>query len=74
MNGTNRLALSHNPSCLLPREIVQCDRLRYLNLRWNKLELFPAVVRIATASFHELALTNPGPGTTKARDSGHQQK
>jgi hypothetical protein len=39
-----RLALSHNPSCILPSEVVRCDRLRYLNLRWNKLDRFPTVV------------------------------
>lgn len=36
-----RLALSHNPAIAVPREIVQCDRLRYLNLRWNGLRQFP---------------------------------
>lgn len=39
-----RLALSHNPSIALPHEIVQCDRLRYLNLRWNGLRQFPEVL------------------------------
>lgn len=40
-----RLALSHNPRIALPLEIGQCDRLRYLNLRWNKLQHFPEAVR-----------------------------
>jgi hypothetical protein len=40
-----RLALSHNPRISLPLEIAQCDRLRYLNLRWNKLRHFPEAVR-----------------------------
>ncbi|SMR60987.1 unnamed protein product [Zymoseptoria tritici ST99CH_1A5] len=39
-----RLALSHNPRIALPIEIGQCDRLRYLNLRWNKLRQFPMAV------------------------------
>lgn len=41
----NRLALSHNRNIQLPTEIAQCDRLRYLNLRWNKLRAFPDAVR-----------------------------
>jgi hypothetical protein len=41
----HRLALSHNANCKLPSELVQCDRLRYLNMRWNKLDRFPTVVR-----------------------------
>lgn len=40
-----RLAVSHNPRISLPTEIGQCDRLRYLNLRWNKLRQFPDAVR-----------------------------
>lgn len=40
----DRLALSHNPHITLPLEIGQCDRLRYLNLRWNKLKHFPDAV------------------------------
>ncbi|USW58596.1 Putative RAM signaling pathway, SOG2, leucine-rich repeat domain superfamily [Septoria linicola] len=39
-----RLALSHNRNIQLAPEIVQCDRLRYLNLRWNKLRAFPEAV------------------------------
>ncbi|KAF2158603.1 hypothetical protein M409DRAFT_61496 [Zasmidium cellare ATCC 36951] len=39
-----RLAVSHNPRISLPVEIYQCDRLRYLNLRWNKLRQFPDAV------------------------------
>ena len=39
-----RLALSHNPSIAVPREIVRCDRLRYLNLRWNGLRQFPEAI------------------------------
>ena len=45
-----RLALSHNdlycdtPS-FLPTDIMQCHRLRYLNLRWNSLPGFPQAVR-----------------------------
>lgn len=41
----DRLALSHNPHITLPLEIGQCDRLRYLNLRWNKLKHFPDAVQ-----------------------------
>ncbi|KAK4610501.1 Leucine-rich repeat-containing protein sog2 [Fulvia fulva] len=39
-----RLALSHNPRIQIPLEIAQCDKLRYLNLRWNKLRKFPDAV------------------------------
>ncbi|KAF2765717.1 hypothetical protein EJ03DRAFT_377553 [Teratosphaeria nubilosa] len=39
-----RLALSHNPQIQVPSEIVQCDRLRYLNIRWNQLKVFPEAV------------------------------
>ncbi|KAK5171328.1 RAM signaling network component [Saxophila tyrrhenica] len=39
-----RLALSHNPSVALPSQIVECERIRYLNIRWNDLERFPDVV------------------------------
>ncbi|CAK4026800.1 Leucine-rich repeat-containing sog2 [Lecanosticta acicola] len=39
-----RLALSHNPRISIPLAIGQCDRLRYLNLRWNKLKHFPEAV------------------------------
>lgn len=40
-----RLALSHNPQIAVPSQIVQCNRLRYLNIRWNKLRHFPEAVR-----------------------------
>ncbi|QIW98235.1 hypothetical protein AMS68_003753 [Peltaster fructicola] len=36
-----RLALSHNPQILIPKEITQCTRLRYLNVRASKLTEFP---------------------------------
>ncbi|GAB7365235.1 hypothetical protein MBLNU230_g6320t1 [Neophaeotheca triangularis] len=39
-----RLALAHNPDLSVPRQIVQCNRLRYLNLRWNELTHFPEAV------------------------------
>ncbi|KAK5134258.1 hypothetical protein LTR08_006802 [Meristemomyces frigidus] len=39
-----RLALSHNPQIAVPSQIIQCDRLRYLNLRWNQLKYFPEAV------------------------------
>ncbi|KAK4549610.1 hypothetical protein LTR36_004911 [Oleoguttula mirabilis] len=39
-----RLALSHNPQIAVPSQIVQCDRLRYLNIRWNQLKHFPTAV------------------------------
>lgn len=39
-----RLALSHNPQISVPSQIVQCDRLRYLNIRWNQLSVFPESV------------------------------
>lgn len=39
-----RLALSHNPQIAVPTQIVQCDRLRYLNLRWNQLKYFPDAI------------------------------
>ncbi|KYG49080.1 hypothetical protein M433DRAFT_82746 [Acidomyces richmondensis BFW] len=39
-----RLALSHNPQISVPPQIVQCDRLRYLNIRWNNLKYFPEAV------------------------------
>lgn len=39
-----RLALSHNPQIAVPTQIVQCDRLRYLNLRWNHLKYFPEAI------------------------------
>jgi len=41
----SRLALSHNPSVALPSQIVDCERIRYLNIRWNDLDRFPEVVR-----------------------------
>lgn len=41
---TCRLALSHNPQIAVPSQIVQCDRLRYLNIRWNQLKYFPEAV------------------------------
>jgi len=41
----DRLALSHNPQIAVPSQIVQCDRLRYLNIRWNQLRYFPEAVR-----------------------------
>ena len=40
----DRLALSHNPQIAVPSQIVQCDRLRYLNIRWNQLTQFPETV------------------------------
>jgi Leucine-rich repeat (LRR) protein len=39
-----RLALSHNPQIAVPTQIIQCDRLRYLNLRWNSLKYFPEAI------------------------------
>ncbi|KAM0715280.1 hypothetical protein Q7P37_008778 [Cladosporium fusiforme] len=39
-----RLALSHNPQIAVPTQIIQCDRLRYLNLRWNQLKHFPEAI------------------------------
>ncbi|KAK3632373.1 RAM signaling network component [Elasticomyces elasticus] len=39
-----RLALSHNPQIAVPSQIVLCDRLRYLNIRWNQLKHFPEAV------------------------------
>jgi hypothetical protein len=39
-----RLALSHNPQMAVPTQIIQCDRLRYLNLRWNSLKYFPDAI------------------------------
>ncbi|TKA73107.1 hypothetical protein B0A55_04840 [Friedmanniomyces simplex] len=39
-----RLALSHNPQVAIPSQIVLCDRLRYLNIRWNQLKHFPEAV------------------------------
>jgi hypothetical protein len=39
-----RLALSHNPQIAVPSQIIQCDRLRYLNLRWNQLKYFPDAI------------------------------
>lgn len=39
-----RLALSHNPSLVIPHSIALCSRLFYLNLRWNDLTTFPEAV------------------------------
>jgi hypothetical protein len=40
-----RLALSNNLLTTLPQRIVECKRLRYLNLRYNALREVPDAVR-----------------------------
>jgi hypothetical protein len=39
-----RLALSHNVLSTLPLRLVECKRLRYLNVRYNAMREFPEAV------------------------------
>ncbi|KAF2461288.1 hypothetical protein BDY21DRAFT_82770, partial [Lineolata rhizophorae] len=39
-----RLALSHNQVSYFPQNLVDCTRLRYLNVRWNNMTDFPRQV------------------------------
>ncbi|KAK5127644.1 hypothetical protein LTR85_006985 [Meristemomyces frigidus] len=51
-----RLALSHNPQIAVPSQIVQCDRLRYLNIRWNQLKHFPhAVLQLSSLEILDIS-------------------
>ncbi|EMC97600.1 hypothetical protein BAUCODRAFT_122033 [Baudoinia panamericana UAMH 10762] len=51
-----RLALSHNVQIAIPTQIVQCGRLRYLNLRGNQLRHFPeAVLQLAHLEILDLS-------------------
>ncbi|KAK3113985.1 RAM signaling network component [Teratosphaeriaceae sp. CCFEE 6253] len=51
-----RLALSHNPQIAVPTQIVLCDRLRYLNIRWNQLKQFPdAVLQLSSLEILDLS-------------------
>jgi Leucine-rich repeat (LRR) protein len=40
-----RLALSHNLLSTLPTRLVECQRLRYLNVRYNAMREIPEAVR-----------------------------
>ncbi|RMY51415.1 hypothetical protein D0865_06359 [Hortaea werneckii] len=54
-----RLALSHNPQIAVPSQIVQCNRLRYLNIRWNKLRHFPeAILQLSALEILDLSKNN----------------
>jgi hypothetical protein len=44
-NCSPRLALSHNLLTTLPSRIVECKRLRYLNVRYNAMREIPDCVR-----------------------------
>jgi hypothetical protein len=39
-----RLALSHNLLASLPSRLIECKRLRYLNVRYNAMREFPEAV------------------------------
>lgn len=41
-----RLALSHNLLASLPLRLIECKRLRYLNVRYNAMREFPEAVRV----------------------------
>lgn len=41
----HRLALSHNLLTTLPLRLVECKRLRYLNVRYNAMREIPEAVR-----------------------------
>jgi len=43
-----RLALSHNLLATLPQRLVECRRLRYLNVRYNAMREIPPVVGTPT--------------------------
>ena len=40
-----RLALSHNLLQTLPLRLIECKRLRYLNVRYNSMREIPEAVR-----------------------------
>lgn len=40
----HRLALSHNLLATLPLRLIECKRLRYLNVRYNAMREFPEAV------------------------------
>ena len=40
----SRLALSHNLLSTLPLRLIECKRLRYLNVRYNAMREIPAAV------------------------------
>ena len=40
-----RLALSHNLLSTLPSRLIECKRLRYLNVRYNAMREIPNAVR-----------------------------
>jgi Leucine-rich repeat (LRR) protein len=46
-DGTDayRLALSHNLLTTLPSRLIECKRLRYLNVRYNSMREIPEAVR-----------------------------
>jgi Leucine-rich repeat (LRR) protein len=41
-----RLALSHNLLATLPSRLIECRRLRYLNVRYNAMREIPSAVRV----------------------------
>lgn len=44
-----RLALSHNLLASLPLRLIECKRLRYLNVRYNAMREFPEAVCLPTS-------------------------
>lgn len=46
LTDTPRLALSHNLLASLPSRLIECKRLRYLNVRYNAMREFPEAVRV----------------------------
>lgn len=78
-DSRRRLALSHNPCISVPPQIAQCERLRYLNIRWNQLVDFPGAVRVTTSiEVEEPRMTNifggTGAPTQPAGDPRRQQE
>jgi Leucine-rich repeat (LRR) protein len=48
--NSDRLALSHNLLTTLPSRLVECRRLRYLNVRYNAMREIPEAVRLPCSS------------------------
>lgn len=45
VTNVHRLALSHNLLSTLPSRLIECKRLRYLNVRHNAMREIPEAVR-----------------------------
>lgn len=50
----SRLALSHNLLSTLPLRLIECKRLRYLNVRYNAMREIPAAVCPSVHCFIQL--------------------